>query len=541
LNFAERTVESCIDRPWLVLFAWSIAAGVLAVGAASIRVDNSPESFLPIWSDAYSDYERLRELFGGEEVVRVVFEERGEREAWDGASLLRIGELERRLASVEGMTAVVGPLSVSEARGFVGWPPEDTRRFVEWLRRSPLARGLGIVSSDGRHLSVLVAVRPGDPLAERRYLADLESEVLLASRLLSQGVDAWLAGPTVLDRALDEAAQTLHSRHLPALAAACVLLLFVVFRSWRRVALPLLFVAAAELAVVGPLGWLGVRLDLVLGVLPPLVLVIALATALHVMLRFDAHSRGARSHREAVRAAMFEKSGALVWMGVTTAAGFGSLVASRVGPVRSFGAWAAWAALTMTLAALTLFPALLATVGRSIGTGRVSRSTGGRRGIPRVLRVSVSGGSCASWAVRMRPFVLVAAALAAALALGGVARLRTETNALTYLRPEHPARVAIERTERAGLGLSSIELLFEVSPVDGRRLDDPRTLDALSRLESRLREIPDVISVAGPVGVLDTIAVGRVGADSEAARGLALVAARADPRGADAVGRFLAP
>jgi predicted RND superfamily exporter protein len=329
-----------------------------------------------------------------------------------------------------------------------------------------------------------------------------------------------LAGPPVLNEALDGSSREIARRFFPLLLVVTVVLLALTFRDLSGVVAPLSVVALCEVQILGLMGYLGIRLNLVLVILPPLVFVIALTTAVHILIGHrDARRRGL-SPTEAVLDTYREKGWAVFWTGMTTAIGFAALATSRVGPVRSLGTWSALAMLAMTATMFLVYPAVLAVVG---GSDRA-------RVFERAMRHR--GRRWAEWAARRRGAVLTAAALVVVLALAGMPRIRIESNAIRYLDPDHPVRTQIEDLEASGIGSASIELLLERDR-PGAFLDVD-VMRRLSGLGARLRELPSVLGVVTAGDLLDDTVLQSPAAmfyGAEAARQLSLEALRADPEG----------
>src|SRR4029079_9898197 len=88
-------------------------------------------------------------------------------------------------------------------------------------------------------------------------------------------------------------------------------------------------------------------------------LVIALATALYVQVRFNDARRAGLGGEAAVRDAYAAKRRPLTWTSGTTIVGFGALLLSHLGPVRALGFWCVVSTLEMLLFVFAVYPALL--------------------------------------------------------------------------------------------------------------------------------------------------------------------------------------
>lgn len=472
-----------------MLAVYAALAVAMAFGAARLTLDNSAEAFFVRDAGALERYRRFEHEFGRDRALRIAFRGPG---LWSREALAWAGRVETEAAALPGVLGVAG-LRGRHGRGDAAWPPYDPAAFRRAVLADPLDRNAGWVGRDGDTITALVGLYRLDPDRQRLALADLE-------RLLAQpppGVEAELVGLPILQRALDRAVLDLGRRLMPLLALLGTALLAAVFRRPAEVLAPLALVAVCELAVLGTMGWLGISLDLITVLLPPLVFVVSLATGVHVVARFRALAHGALAHRggrdrlRAVVATYRDKGWPVLWAGVTTCAGFGSLTISPVPPVRALGACAALGFAFMTLAAVTLLPALLAGGGADRGWGR--RVVARRNSSGFELWAAQRGRRWAAWAARRPslPFALFGAA--AALALAGAARLEVDVDLAGYFRPGQPARDGLERLERAGVGPVAADLV--VTRGRGPRFDTADGLAVLSRLGAALREEPLVMGV----------------------------------------------
>lgn len=534
----RRRLRRLLGRRRVVLALAAAGGLVLAAGLPRLATDNSAEVFFVHDSPRLAEYAELRRWYGDDEAVRLAVSGDG---LWTAEGLAWLGRLERAAGELPGVADASG---LATHHGRDGWPPDDPAA----LRRRATAaagldRALGWVGRDGDVATVLVRLTGDGGTATLEALAALAAEP-------PPGLAAELAGIPVLDHALDGSSQEIGDRYFPLLALLATLLLGLTFRRLSGVVVPLLFVAAALLATLGPMGFLGVELNLVLAVLPPLLFAIALATAVHLVMRFRQAEASGLAPVPAVLETYRDKGWAVLWTGVTTLVGFASLAVSPVGPVRTLGLWAGIGIGAMTLLAFTLLPALLAT-----GGGRHDAPP------PRLFELAFRrrGRRWAEWAARRRWPVLTVAALVAAAALAGIPRLQVESNALRYLSAEHPARRGIEALEEHGIGAAAVELMLTLPAagtagdddaggtggetlVPGRGFATVERLDRLARLTAVLRADPVVLGavsagdlvadVAGrvpafrmPPAVLRATVLERMTGDAEGRRALAALLA----------------
>jgi len=472
-------VRFATAHPRRVLLLAALVALAAIAGTLRLTSDNSTAVFERRHGEAASFHRDFLARFGEQQALRVVLS--GD-ELWTRDGIAAWTHLRDAVAALTDVRRVASPLDVD------GVSADDPAASRERLLKDPLARGLGLVSRDGGAVSFLVET---PPLASGRYAA-LERRLRELTAALP--LEATVVGARSVELALDASSRTIETRFLPALVGLAMLLLALTFRDLGGVVTPLAFVAFCELATLGTLGWAGGRMHLVLAVLPPVLFVVALASAVHLTIRCRALEAEGLDARAATLAAYGEKGRALVFTAVAIACGFASLGTSELAPVAELGLWAAFGLGVQVTAEFTLLPALLAlTAGR-------------RAGLPeRALeaRLERLGRRIAGFAARRRGALVAAALALAAVAALGLDRLVAESDIVRSFQGSHPMRQAMERSEALGFGVSTVEV--EIVAPDGVRFDSSESLDQLARLEERLRSVPGVLTVVGLVDLVDSI------------------------------------
>jgi uncharacterized protein len=463
-----------------------LVAGALASGLPRLALDGSPERFFVEDHAALEEYRQLEMRFGRDRVLRVAVAGPG---LWSASGLDWLAALETRLDALPAVFGAAGLHRHAAARGV--WSPGDPERLRRWALADPVAREVGWIAADGSLASVLVALPQLDAARQRTLLGEIEA--LLATA--PPGVATWTGGLPVVQRALEQEARATMTRFFPALVALTAAALLALFRSPRQVAALLLFVAVSEAGTLGAMGWAGARLDLVSVLLVPLLFVVATATGVHLLVRFRHLREAGLAPPRAARILLGQKAWPVLWGGLTTTAGFGSLVVAPIPAVRTLGGWAAFGFLWTLLAALVLLPALLAGEAPAAGAGRLPWSPALRR----------LGRRWAAAAVRRRRLVIAVAAALALVAAAGVLRLRVESDVLGYLPPAHPVRAAVAAFEGAGIGVVSADLVLHRRRGD-RRFDETEELARLERLALQLRGQPETLGVLAASDLAATVA-----------------------------------
>ncbi|MEM1179243.1 MAG: MMPL family transporter [Acidobacteriota bacterium] len=481
-------------RRWPILAITAAVAVVLMPGLARLETDNSPDVFIIEGNADHEEYQEFLSQFGHDHSLRIVFS--GET-LWTTEGLRFLDALERGAAELPGVVRASG---LAEHKRRFGWPPADPQAFRRESIDNGLDRAAGWISRDGDAASCLLLLEALQPEQRRQLLDSLDSLLLTKP----EGLEAQVLGLGVLNAALDRSSREIEERYFPLLIAFTVVLLAAVVRSPGQLIAALLFVGFCQLLTLGPMGYRGVALNMVLAILPPVIFVISLATAVHLILRVRYRASlvlkdGAEeAHWIDVTSAVFKEKGwAVLWTGVTTSVGFASLMVSDVAPVRSLGGWAALGLLLATVAAFTALPALVLWLR---GKPTTASATGGFEG-----RASRWGATGAKFAVRNRPLVVGGLIAISGLAALGLPQLRVESNALHYLAPDHPLRAGIEEAESVGIGVAALELLVQ-TPSSGGGAPAPFVsaleVDRLADLASDLEKLEGITGVLNAGTVL---------------------------------------
>lgn len=168
-----------------------------------------------------------------------------------------------------------------------------------------------------------------------------------------------MTGPPVVNVATSQSVFTEIIQLLPLLLLAVAVFLALAFRSIRGVLLPLATIAVALLWVFGIIAATGRSLNVITAIVPPVVMTIGLAYAVHLLSGVYRH----RDKDDPVRAALAELVLPLSMTVGTTILGFLTLLLSPLGAVREFAWLSALGVLFSGVLAMTLLPAILHLTG----------------------------------------------------------------------------------------------------------------------------------------------------------------------------------
>jgi hydrophobe/amphiphile efflux-3 (HAE3) family protein len=213
-----------------------------------------------------------------------------------------------------------------------------------------------MVSADAQSTLILVNLEYVSVFEESKQMLD---EIIAAVDAANDGLEVHYAGTIVMEQQINRFLSTDVLLLIPVVVFCIIIVLFLTLRSWQGVLLPLVTVLVSVVWTLGIMSMLGRPLSFLGYVLPVLLVAVGSAYGIHIVARYQEGMRHGMSGKEAVDSSI-SSTGAAVWMAaLTTVAGFGSLVFSKMEMFKDFGVFSALGVIISFLISITLIPALL--------------------------------------------------------------------------------------------------------------------------------------------------------------------------------------
>jgi predicted RND superfamily exporter protein len=481
-------------HPWLVLLAGA-ALTLLATaqllqpdGSLRLRIDPSVHTLVVPGIPAQATEDEIERRFGHREQVVVVVRT---ADIFAPESLDAVSALSRELyalpgvESVQSLTTTALPRRSGDMLTFerLGEQPVTPAQRAAALA-NPLIRDQ-LVAGDGRATAIVVDLDTDDD-AQLRALGLPQRILDLAEGYATSALQVHVTGSPVLRAATSAAVVDQLAWVIPAIAVLMSVFLALVFRSIRGVALPLVIVAVALLWTLGTMAVLGLSLNLITCLVPPLVVTMGLAYCAHIVSEFDALQRGAeqRSRPEQSLELLRSMSSPVALTAFTTMIGLLALCISPLPAVRDFALLSALGVVYSAVLALTLAPALLQIFARPRHRPK-ARADWFERLAHRLGRFDT----------RYRRSILIVAALVLLSALAAGSRVHVGDQFIGVFEPGARVRADYEAANAALGGVTPMNILID--GYAGGVLTDPDIVAALDRLQNWLREQTEVGAVNG--------------------------------------------
>jgi len=500
-----RLVQWLARHPLLVIVAvaaLTFAALLTAIdpstGRPRVGIDASIDNLLPPSSEDRAVFDRTRALFGDAEAILVAVTL---DPVFSQDNLRRVAALNERFRELPGVDRVFSLASAPnlvasggdiDARTFTQQALAEPARIGEFraaLDGNAMYRG-ALVSKDGRSTAFAISLTGVSEamLLEGGYPEKIRAIV----REVAGDAEVWITGGPVVKTATTRALLETLAFTIPLIFGLMAFVLLLAFRSLRAVAVCLVTVAIALLWTMATVSLLGLTLNLVTAIVPPMVLTLGLTYTIHVLSDYLKHEPGSPGGRSAADRAVATMSHIAVPIGlsfVTTVIGFLGFLPSPLPAIRQFGILAMAGIGFAALLSLVLIPALLSVTG--------SRE---REQLPGEALFQRVAASFAEFDLRHRVKILVIGVL---LIPVGVL-LALDIHAGSEVIRDYPADSEVRRDYEAinasFNGANVLSILIETHVSDA--LTDPELAREIEKLQAWLHEQPEVGSTVSYVDFL---------------------------------------
>lgn len=525
-----------------------IWVGFLLLVAASIpgvlrfELDLSDEMFFHSSDDVRQAYDTFRTQFGGDDSVYLVYRAK-DGDVFSHQSLKAVHDLQEQLLNyriqlqpgetspLDHMVDITSIVNVSYlepsaqaliSRPFVGHDiPTDPAQLAQ-LRETALGHPdypMVYVSSDGEYGAMLIrtdfrTVKPegdGFDLSAGFDVTAVQSEEVVRQdaeiSMTSPSMEEYSAFYHAIEAAMQQPQYEKALEFYPVGGAPInayfadelipqinfwtmisllliVLIQWFLFRSFSALLWPLLIIALSAIFTVATLGYLGIRMNLMINVVILLIMAIGVADSIHILSGYVYFRKQGEDHRQALRSA-YRKSGLGVTLtSVTTALGMLALLFVPLIPIQLFGFSAALGVLFAFVLSIVMLPLML---GLWAPISKKRTAKGEHHLVQRMLR-EVEHLSHVNPKLNIAFFTVITAVL-----LYGALQVRVDTNYIKLFTPGTPMRVAQEVTDEKMGGTMSLEIML-TSEHDNAMIQ-PSMLNAMEDLQAWLEsELGQVVT-----------------------------------------------
>ena len=514
-----------LQQPYLVLFVLFLILAFFALQAKNFTLDASADSLLLEDDKDLQTFRKAAGRYESRDLLLVTYEP--DAELFSKASLDTLGELKEKLEGVDSVDSVFSLLEVpllvssgvaltelaSAVPTLATHPDTDLDKVRQEIMESPVFRGL-ILSEDGSTTALLLSLKDDPELSrlhaqrselrllnQRGELSGVQVDELnrverqydsrravfggqrhqdIASIRSIMGTydadaDLHLGGvPMISDDMITFIRKDLVTFGLGVLLFI-VLILALIFRRIRWVALPIASCLFSGLFMLGLLGFMGWKVTVISSNFISLMLILTMSMNMHLIVRYRQlrNDQPQGSHIDNVWLTTRRMFWPCLYTALTTIIGFSSLVFSGIKPVIDFGWMMSIGLLVTFLTSFLLFPSLL------IAIGPLANDDGAEKPV-------VATAVLARFTQRHGYLVIGLAMMLAVLSAIGISRLQVENSFIDYFREHTEIYQGMKLVDERLGGTTPLQVLLDLS--DGEEGDDCADLSSMTEEEKELCE-----------------------------------------------------
>ena len=468
----------------LLTLAAFLAAFDLREMEPRFPIDTALDRLLPVDGADRAALERVQRVFGDADAVLVAVQF---DRVFTTDNLARIARIGRRLQALPGVRHVfsldtapnlIADGDVVDVASFTEQARRDPARvahMAEELAANPIYRG-SLVSEDGRTTAFAISLSGVDDAAFRadRYTERIRELV----RAEAGDVPVWITGSPVIAAATANALFNTMRFVLPVIFLIVVLLLSVAFRNPVATAGTSLTIGMALVWTLADFALLGVPMNMVTAIVPPLVVTLCLAYSVHLLSEFFHAGVDGESATQRLSRTLRRGGPPLLLSGSTTIAGLLALMINPVPAVRQFALLSSVGVAYSVVLVLLFLPALL------VVTGCRSRP-------PTITRLyEVVAERLAGFATDHRRWIAGLSLGVVVAAVWSATQIRVGTEYINSFKPDAEVRTDFEAINEAFGGATLVSILIETHVDDA--LTNPALMHEIEDLQQWLLEQPEV-------------------------------------------------
>ncbi len=459
-------------------------AGFAFFQARTLDFDRRIETMFAPDDPLLPPYQKLKDTFGGNEIVLVVYHDEGLL-AEDGSGIRRLAAICEKLSQVQGVRDVLSLAAVNRVldkvramnftRTYKMLCVVDPQSVLGANYRELFAKYTH--STDGNTAAAVCMLYPQSDSQARAATVE-------ALRAIAQGLPAFEVGEGLI---VGEPAMVVDGFNYveedgwrlgwsTSLLLGAVIILC--FRNLRWVVIPLVVVQFAVLLTKAVLVASSFQLSMVSSMLTSIVTVTGIATVIHITVNFREYRQLGLPPHESLANTIVILAGPVLWSCLTTAAGFGALLVAEAGPVQDFGLMLAIGSLFILFSVTILVPplALLGSVGID------PQTAWGEKILDRQLQRIVAWVENSPWLVGALVTVFVGVTVI------GMSFLEVESDFTKNFRADTPIVTSYEYVEDKLGGAGVWDIMLPAPRTENNASLAAEYLARVARLEKRLRE-----------------------------------------------------
>lgn len=486
-----RWTKVILDRPWIVIGIVLAITIVTGGFLPRLEFDASIDAMIPMDDPVLADLQAVVEDFGSQELFLIAIQ--GDN-VFNPATLRKIEAMANQLEAIPGVDGVTSPFNAQMVEsGFFGieigpmttslpQTPEEIEKFKENILTSPYVNRL--ITEDGRGAALLLNMdhNNGAGAVVDRIQAVVDQ--------FTGPEDIHIVGDSYIMNYTEMAMKQDLRNLVPFVVLVIGLVLYLTFKSFLGVFIPLVTVGASLVWTVGIMAWWGIPVSIISMVMPVILVTLGIASSIHILNKYQESLAVGLPKREALEETFATITSPVAMAALTTAAGFASLVTAFVHPIREFGVLTAIGVMLAMSLSLSWIPALLILF-------KEPKPKQDRKDVGFLTKFL---GSLTKWSIGNPRKVLVIV-LALIVVFGyGASQITLESNIVNYFGKSSPVRRGAQVIENIFGGSMQISVVVDTGEEDG--IKRPEVLAEIAKIQDYLNSWDNINHATSIVDVV---------------------------------------
>jgi len=357
-----------------IILRWRILILILLAGitvffgfmATSVKIDNKFANMLPESHSSRIDHERLKEMFGGDGNVMILGVKSDQLFQKDHFnSWYRLG---RQIREVEGVDSVFSAAHLYQLRKdssekkfqmeLVSNGELQTQKEVDSvasiIKSLPIYKGM--ILNDSANFSLMMIFFDGEKFDSQERAPTVENILKLKEEYASFFPEAVVSGLPYIREEVAKSVKGEMGLFVGLALGITGLILLIFFRSIKVVAICLTVVSVGVVWCFGTIGLLGFKMSIMMGVIPPLIIVIGIPNCIFLLNKYHSEFKSHGNKAKALVRVIQKIGNATFMTNTTTALGFGTFMFTSSKKLQEFGLVASINILAIFLISLCMIP-----------------------------------------------------------------------------------------------------------------------------------------------------------------------------------------
>jgi len=492
----EKVSKFILRIKWLIILLVTAITLFLAFQIPAIRINSDVISSLPDTDKDAVLLKKIGEKFGGNRTGMIILESGN---VFTKEGIEHVKQVSDTLSEIIGITSVTSLTTIMDIRSDengleiaklidnekIPDSPEEMRLLREKVLAHENYRGT-IVSEDG---TTSVIVFSMDEEADMRVLANL---VKSKTEELSLPEKVYFAGSPMLITSISQLIAKDLSRLLPIAFILISIVLYLGFRSFRGLVLPLLTAVISIVWVIGIMALSGAEMSMVSNNIPIVLLAIGTAYTIHVLNRID-QVRG--DLNQAIVLALSYVAIPVILAALTTIGGFLSFIfGSYLKMIMDFGLYTALGTFIALVLSIFFIPALISAFKWENRRKSKDESEAEKTFFSRYFHLPLH-----RLLFNHTRAVLALWLAITVISIAGSFLVKRNVDIRNYFRKENPTRIAEDIMTNKFGGSKPVFVLFKGD------IQSPGLLNMMLKTEEYMKMNPGVVATQSIAGLIADI------------------------------------